>query len=384
MDISCIKKDCTGCASCISSCPQNAISMHLSGDGFCYPSIEQESCINCGLCGKVCPVVGNFQKFYPQKVFLSWANDTKIRLNSSSGGVFSSIAENVLRRKGVVCGATYDEQMNVRHTIIDTLEDLPKLQGSKYVQSIIGEVFPRIKQILQENRIVYFVGTPCQVQGLKSFLRKEYPNLITSDLICHGVPPGELFKAQIRQLERNHNYKVKDFKFRSKDRFGQGCDIKVVTEKGKSFYYNAELLPYFNGFWKNLTLRECCYNCKYSSVERVGDITLGDYWLVKKVFPGTKTSKGCSLIFVNTEIGHRVINEISPNVFLKESTIEQAMLGQGQLKNPVPRPKARDFFDSCENFDQICNGLLATSLKYKIRMRLRNFIKTIIFFKYWK
>lgn len=384
MNISCVGKDCSGCTSCASSCSKHAITMRLNSEGFWYPSINQKLCVNCGLCSKVCPSLGEFQKHVPKTVYLSWIKDTETRLNSSSGGIFSAIAKKVLSKDGVVCGAAYDEHMNVHHTIIDSIDDLPKLMGSKYVQSTIGDVFSKIKKFLQENRFVYFVGTPCQVQGLKSYLRKQYPNLVTSDLICHGNPSGELFKAQIKCLEKKNNYKVKDFKFRSKDRFGQGCDIKVITDKDKAFYYNAELLPYFNGFWKNLTLRESCYNCNFSSIERVGDITLGDYWLVKKVFPGTKTSKGCSLIFVNSDIGNQVVNEISSDIFLRQSSLEQAMLGQGQLKKPVPRPKARDLFNSYENFEQLSNGLLATSLNYKIKMRLRNLIKTIILFKYWK
>ena len=227
--------------------------------------------------------------------------------------------------------------------------------------------------------MVYFVVTPCQVAGLKSYLKKKYNNLLTSDLICHGVPSGNLFKEQIKLLEKKKGRKIVDVKFRSKKRFGQGCDFYVVTSAGGDSFC-AELVPYFNGFWKNITLRESCYRCRYASLDREGDITLADFWLVKKCFPDVRTSKGTSLVFVNSVIGENIFMKLANrgDIYIRKATIEQALLGQGQLKSPVPRPKERDGYKRYVDFEQYCKGILKTSLSYKIKMHLRNVIKIII------
>lgn len=317
-------------------------------------------------------------------VYLSWILDDAKRIESSSGGLFTAIAEYVIENKGVVCGAAYDEEMNVRHILVKNKDGLSNLRGSKYVQSIVGDAYLKVKEYLCNGTLVYFVGTPCQVAGLRSFLRKDYVNLICSDLICHGVPSGELFKAQIKIFERKLRAKIKDFKFRSKKRFGQGYDLQVVTNR--KHYFCPELVPYFYGFWTNKTLRECCYRCKYANLNRMGDITLGDFWLVKKYFSDVRTSKGCSLILVNTERGGEVLANIKDKIYLRESVIEDALFGQGQLQYPTLRPVDRNRYTAYKDFENLClsGELLHISFIYKLKMHLRNIIKTITLFKYWK
>lgn len=171
-----------------------------------------------------------------------------------------------------------------------------------------------------------------------------------------------------------------------KKRFGQGCDFQIITSIGEGEFFCAELVPYFNGFWKNITLRESCYKCQYASLNREGDITLADFWLVKKCFPDIRTSKGTSLVFANSIIGENILMKLasSGDIYMRKATIEQALLGQGQLKSPVPRPKERDGYKRYDDFEKYCKGLLNTSLGYKIKMHLRNAIKILILFKYWK
>lgn len=387
--IICNPLDCTACTACLHSCAHQAIQMEMSREGFLYPQIDDSKCTNCGLCSSICPSnrKDNIESGYDrQQPYLAWSNNDKERMASSSGGLFSAIANYVIEQGGVVCGAAYDSDMTVRHMIVDNAEDLDKLRGSKYVQSILGDVFKSIKAFLKGGRLVYFVGTPCQVAGLKSYLRKDYESLITSDLICHGVPSGELFKKQVRTLESKLGKKIINILFRSKNRFGQGCDFQVVTADKKSYFYCAELVPYFTGFWKNLTLRESCYRCKYASLQRIGDITLADFWLVKKCFQDVRTSKGTSLVFVNSKKGDDTLDALKKmnRIYLRKATLEQALLGQGQLKSPVPRPKERDEYKDYNEFEKYSNGVLSSSLTYKVKMHLRNIVKVLILFKYWK
>lgn len=384
----CEHDSCTACSACQSICHKHAITMITDDEGFQYPYINEDSCVECGLCIKTCPANKDLDvtSSYPQQPYLAWINDDEVRLDSSSGGIFTALARYVISQGGVVCGAAYDDDMTVRHRIVDNENDLIHLRGSKYVQSITEGIFSDIKVYLNKGVMVYFVGTPCQVAGLKSFLKKKYDNLLTSDLICHGVPSGNLFKEQIKYFERKVGKKIVDVKFRAKKRFGQGYDIQITTNTGANEFFCAELVPYFNGFWKNITLRESCYKCQYASLHREGDITLADFWLVKKCFPDVRTSKGTSLVFVNSIIGENIFMKLanSGDVYIREATIEQALLGQGQLKSPVPRPIERDGYKRYLDFEKYCNGLLKNSLGYKIKMHLRNAIKVLILFKYWK
>ena len=384
----CAHDSCTACSACQSICHKHAITMITDDEGFQYPYINEDSCVECGLCIKTCPANKELDvtSSYPQQPYLAWINDDEVRLDSSSGGIFTALARYVISQGGVVCGAAYDDDMTVRHRIVDNENDLIHLRGSKYVQSITEGIFSDIKVYLNKGVMVYFVGTPCQVAGLKSFLKKKYDNLLTSDLICHGVPSGNLFKEQIKYFERKVGKKIVDVKFRAKKRFGQGYDIQIITNTGANKFFCAELVPYFNGFWKNITLRESCYKCQYASLHREGDITLADFWLVKKCFPDVRTSKGTSLVFVNSIIGENIFMKLanSGDVYIREATIEQALLGQGQLKSPVPRPIERDGYKRYLDFEKYCNGLLKNSIGYKIKMHLRNAIKELIHFKYWK
>lgn len=384
----CEHDSCTACSACQSICHKHAITMITDDEGFQYPYINEDSCVECGLCIKTCPANKELDvtSSYPQQPYLAWINDDEVRLDSSSGGIFTALARYVISQGGVVCGAAYDDDMTVRHRIVDNENDLIHLRGSKYVQSITEGIFSDIKVYLNKGVMVYFVGTPCQVAGLKSFLKKKYDNLLTSDLICHGVPSGNLFKEQIKYFERKEGKKIVDVKFRAKKRFGQGYDIQIITNTGANEFFCAELVPYFNGFWKNITLRESCYKCQYASLHREGDITLADFWLVRKCFPDVRTSKGTSLVFVNSIIGENIFMKLanSGDVYIREATIEQALLGQGQLKSPVPRPIERDGYKRYLDFEKYCNGLLKNSLGYKIKMHLRNAIKVLILFKYWK
>lgn len=361
--------------------------MKRKPDSFKYPEIDTNKCIECQLCIDKCPENHpiSIQVIAP-KVYLAWTSKKEARLQSSSGGLFYSIADEILSRNGVVCGARYDEEMNLIHDFATTHKTLKTLQGSKYIQSDIRDCYSKTREYLQQGRWVYFTGTPCQIAGLKKYLGKPYEKLITSDLICHGVPSNDLWKQQIAELEKKSHDKIIDFRFRSKKRFGQGCDLEVIYKNHTSFY-NAELLPYFYGFWNNITLRECCYHCRYTNTARIADITLGDFWLAKQFYPDIKMSKGLSLIMINSGKGEELFNAIKDRIEQRESTLEIALSGQGQLKASVPRPGIREAFTKdypVLSFHELSKKYLTPAFSYRIKCHLRNLIKILIGFKYWK
>lgn len=389
--IICNFDECTGCSACFSICKHEAIQMKVLADGFIHPIIDTNKCVDCKLCQHVCPSNSYSKLNPPQKVYLSYTNHEENRVESSSGGVFSAIATDVLRKGGVVYGASYDENMNVCHRSIKDKNDLFLLQGSKYVQSSVGECFCEIKKHLKENTLVYFVGTPCQVAGLKNYLLKDYPNLITSDLICHGCPSNDLFIKQINEISSKERGKIINFKFRSKKRFGQGYDLQAIIKRNSivNKFYNAELFPYFYGFWHNITLRESCYACKYASILRTGDITLADYWKVKKYHKGVKTSKGTSLILVNTDKGLDICKACEENKSLNlvEDSVSNALKVQGHLSHPVKKPLAHDKFIkdySNLSWEELKRKYLTPSFAYMLKMRIRNIVKILTFYKLWK
>ena len=385
--ISNIEYDCTGCEACVQICKKSAIRMQQKSDGFMYPVIDNEKCVDCGLCTKICPANTEISNSNTQIPYLAYNLNIEDRLDSSSGGIFSVIARHVLQQGGIVYGAAYDKSLTVQHISIDNISDLQKIRGSKYVQSVIGESFIKCKQNLLEGKLVYFTGTPCQIAGLKTYLQHDYDNLITSDLICHGIPSGHLFKEYISFLESKHNIKIHNYKFRSKKRYGQGYDLEIITEvnhKKSSHFLCAEAEPFFYGFWKNLILRESCYRCKYSRIERVSDITLADFWTAKKFFPKIKTSNGLSLILANSEVGKHIIDCVQENMKIKEIHTGIKSIGQAHLDHPVHRPQSRDILKQGLSYKQLCTGLLHIPLAYKLRVKLRNFVKTVICYKYWK
>lgn len=386
METICNTAQCTGCGACYSSCPHQAIRMNVSNDGFLRPVINNENCANCGLCIATCPVNHPADKIEPLAAYMAWTKDEKMRSGSSSGGVFPAIASFILQRGGVVFGAAYDDSMNVCHKCIENVNQLPQLQSSKYVQSDINETFKQAKVFLAEGREVYFVGTPCQIAGLRKYLRKDYPNLLISDFVCHGCPSNDLFQKQIRSFENQFHDKVIGFNFRSKKRFGQGYDCYLTLRSKGHKSLNAELVPYFYGFWRNISLRDCCYQCQYAISGRVSDITLGDFWTVKKYHKGIRTSKGISLCLTNTPRGDRVLKSI-PNLVLADESIEIAVKSQGHLRHSVKMPpKHRSFVNSYSelSWDDFCRDYLNPPSSYRLKMKIRNIFKLITLYKLWK
>ena len=336
------KKDCCDCTACKSICPKDAIYIYLDEYGFEYPKIDRNKCIECGLCKKVCAFQNIEETNTPIETYVGVAKDENILLKSASGGIFATIAQMYLQNKGVVFGATLDNELNPIHMYVDDINLLNKLQGSKYVQSNIENTYREAKRFLIEGKKVLFSGTPCQIYGLKSFLLQEYDNLITCDIVCHGVPSPKLFEKYIEYLSVKYKSNVRGYNFRSKEKKGWGLVTKITMDNGKSKFIEPDFDPYYSNFLDGNTYRECCYNCHYSSYNRVSDVTLADYWGIHKIHPDFYREAGNSLILVNTAKGEDIINLIGKNIKKIETNIDKAADNNKNLKEPSKRTKKRD------------------------------------------
>lgn len=330
-----ITEYCTGCRACEQLCPKHSIRMEEDGEGFLIAKINPHTCIDCGLCVKRCPQ--NRTDLQNETTQNTWAarfkeNDTLYR--SASGGAFAGLALHVLNQGGAVFGVCWDNTYTACHCKAETEKELWPLLSSKYVQSDTKHTFSEVKKILLTGRKVLYSGTGCQIAGLKSFLNKEYDNLITIDLICHGVPSPLLFKKYIELLASKHNAKIEEYDFRDKSG-GWGLGYKYKC-KHKYKYGISSIDPYYKYFLEGNVYRMCCYACKYARSERCGDITIGDYWGIEQFHPHFFNTKGVSLVLTNSKKGEKIWQEVSSNFYLLQSKLEYAIKQNGNLQMPTP------------------------------------------------
>ena len=337
------KSDCSGCTTCMNSCPSTAIKMIEDEEGFYYPYIDDEKCIHCDLCRRVCS--WEQPSFYNDKEPLAFAavlsNKTE-RQRSTSGGLFYEIASWVISQNGIVYGAVFDEHLQLHHKAAETLGELQPMRGSKYIQSNLGDIFKSVKEKLETGRLCFFTGTGCQIAGLKSFLKKEYSNLITADLVCHGVPSQKLFNLHLDFLEDRYRDKVVGYQFRDNKR-GRGCEICKFKSGRTLKKPSYELSPYLYSFMHSFTLRLSCYNCKYATLPRQGDITLADYWGIERFFPKFDRENGVSLVLLNNTKGKSIWDGIKTNCIIAESNLSDAVVYNGNINNTTSKPAIRDF-----------------------------------------
>ena len=343
------EKNCCGCHACYNICPKNAIAMVEDEKGFKYPRTDIEKCINCGLCEKVCPVLKNNEINNQPKVFACINKNDKIRKESSSGGMFSLIAENILQYNGVVFGAMLNDKFEVVHSYVENINDLYKFRGSKYVQSIIGDCYKKSKEILENGRYVLFTGTPCQIEGLKSYLQKDYDKLYTQDIICHGVPSPKVWKKYIDFRKSIDRKKINKIEFRNKDAGWKNYNIKF-NYKENSYIKEAKKDVYIQSFLNNLCLRDSCYNCKFKKENRNSDITLADFWGIQNVLPKMDDDRGTSLVIVNSRKGEELFESVKENIKYIEVNFNEAIRYNKSMISSVKLPKNRElFFNNLEN-----------------------------------
>lgn len=305
------KIDCTGCHACYNICPSHCIEMKADEEGFLYPVIDKEQCIQCGLCEHVCPMKKKTDLMNKPQLYYGWICDERLRSKSSSGGIFTALAEWILTHDGVVYGAGYGSGLTVIHERITSIEELEKLRGSKYVQSCVCDTFRQVKTDLMNKTWVYYSGTPCQIAGLRNYLGKEYDNLICQDLICHGVPSPKVWKMYLNACNKEKGVPVVKVDFRDKSKGWTNFRFALEFRNGKKYKIRHDKNLYMRLFLRNVILRPTCYHCHYKEERRVSDITLADFWGVQKIFPRLFDDKGISLILVNSDKGEGILKNIA-------------------------------------------------------------------------
>ncbi len=341
------KENCCGCGACANVCPKEAISMKYDEIGFIYPHIDESKCIACGKCVSTCSFLHHekINATSEPNVYAAAAKDKDVLRKSTSGGIFAEAAKWVISQGGVVFGAAWNRDYSVQHIQVTSQEDLHLLQGSKYVQSCIGDTYKDVKVALTKGITVLYAGTPCQISGLKSYLNKEYDNLFTIDIVCHGVSSDILLKNDIQYLLKKNGMLETGavVRFRTKDK-GWGTSGNIESN-GKKIPFDSIHSPYYYYYLQSSIYRDSCYNCHYASEARVGDITLGDYWGVEKAHPDVestiKTMDGVSCVLANTVKGQHLLDCISNNIHLIPSTLSKARERNGQLVHCCTKPQNR-------------------------------------------
>lgn len=374
------KEDCCGCGACYEACNKHAIIMKEDNEGFVYPEVNEQSCTQCGLCEKVCPFMGKYEnKCIDTLMYAAYVKNENERINSSSGGIFGVIAQYVIQQGGVVCGAAYDENFGVSHILIDNVEDLYKLKGSKYLQSDNQGEFGKIKGQLLNGRSVLYSGTACQVAALKKFLGKNYDNLLTIDVLCHGVPSPKLWKKYIHELEMEHQSKVKTVNQRGKENGWKTFSMAIQFENGSQLLEKFTNNSYMKLFLSNICLRPSCYHCQYKEMNRPSDFTIGDYWGVDKQIPTMDDDKGTSLIKINTSKGKEVFERIKDEIVYKVVEMDIALPPTADSRKSVAiHPKREKFFKKLDRRTvSILVRMLEPSKLVKIKNKVRYKIRRI-------
>lgn len=338
---------CNGCGGCIRNCPQNCISLKKDEYGFYKAYIDLKNCIDCGKCYVLCSSRRKIDACKkPLSFWAAYSKNKRCREKSTSGGIFSCVAEKVLESGGLVYGAAFSETQKLVHIRVSDVKDLQKLRGSKYLQSDAFSSYSLVQKDIQSGQIVLFSGTPCQIYGLKQFLRSDPTNLITIDIICHGVPSSELFYGYRKFLGNKWHGKIKEFYFRNKEKANDviSYTVKIVLEKKdkeKDIFISGDEDPYTLRFITNALQNSSCYECNFANLDRIGDITLGDYWGYQSAHPELRNENGVSLVLINTYKGDKLWRKLE-NITILPTSEELVRVKNTHLYKPADMNKDRN------------------------------------------
>lgn len=351
------KIQCCGCQACVNICPKKCIKMKLDKEGFEYPVVDEEKCIHCGLCEKVCHMHGDeiYEMNEPVKqleFYAAYNKDIETMKKSSSGGIFWLLVQKIIEKKGIVYGAIQDSLYEVKHIRADNLEKAQKMRKSKYLQSHINDTYQMVKEDLRKGKYVLFSGTPCQIAGLYSFLGENQKKLYTCDVVCHGVPSIKVFKQYIECTEKKKKVKVKDICFRDKIHGWGPNYVSLKLENGKKIS-NVSIENTFQlGFLQNIYLRPSCYSCRYARLPRIGDISLADFWGYNGPLQKNNKNRGLSAIIISTQKGKELFEMIKSNIEYHE--VEKEFLTSKSRHvyiHPEVNSQREEFFKDFNNMD---------------------------------
>lgn len=393
----CALENCTGCAACLNICKHSAIVMKPDRYGFYHPVIDNEKCVDCELCSKVCPSNHPIDILYPKECYAVVCKEKEELRKVSSGGMASILSEYVISKGGIVYGASGANIREVRHIRIERLEDIDSIRGSKYVQSYIGNTYKYVKQDLKKDKLVLFTGTPCQVAGLRAYLHnKVYENLITADLICHGVPSQQMLNENIDSYipEKTQKlevaFRIKPIQLKNNADRSQGIDFGFnIKSQGITYCFfwggahasennqweirkSINDDPYMLGFWRNLTFRPCCYNCRYACAARCGDFTIGDFWGLGDD-TGLDRDNGVSLALLNTDKAKELWTEISESCDYVRRDIVEAIKGNDQLQRPSNKPIGYEEFRNLYPNTPFCEAVYSSSKQYFKQIKIQKY-----------
>ena len=338
------KSQCSGCSACFSVCPKQCIQMKGDDEGFLYPSVDHSKCVDCGKCIKACPIISPPATHTNVVGYAAKAKEESVRLSSSSGGIFYLLASKVIEKGGFVFGAALDEDCSVKHICAESKEELIRLQRSKYVQSEIGEAFKAAKKLLNDGQPVLFSGTPCQIAGFKTYLGREYDNLILQDIACFGAPSPMVWSKYINYVSDKETSNLIDVNFRDKTTGWK--DYSIQMNFGNSLFclenHNNNL--YMLDFLYKYSLRPSCYDCKFKGIQRSADITLADFWGIDKMMPEMFDDTGVSLVMIQSPNGKALFEEITESIDYQEADLKQAAKYNTAIVESVKLPVERKTF----------------------------------------
>lgn len=338
------QKMCCGCSACVASCPKSCLTLKQNTNGFYVPSFNPGSCIDCDLCLKVCPITKKEVHSAINKAYGAVTKDKNVSNLSSSGGLFSVFANTILEKNGVVFGAAFDKDFKVYHKAAYTYDDVKAFRGSKYVQSNIEDCFKQVKSLLDDDRYVYFSGTPCQIAGLISYLNKDYSKLITQDFICHSIPSPMVWDRFMTYKEKEFGGKIVYASFREKEEEQKGYKLKLLFDNGNTYIGDGNN-PYTKAFIEGLSSNTACYNCKFKGDNRFSDITLGDFWGVEDICTDFKDYNGVSLILLHNEKALSLFDTVKNDITFVEVDSDKVFNNnQMAIKSVYFNPRRKTFF----------------------------------------
>lgn len=377
-----IKKEaCCGCSACMQICPKKCINMIEDTEGFLYPIVDSSKCIQCNLCEKICPIQNiRSESNERQNAYVAYIKNEELRLKSSSGGMFTLFAEAILKENGVIYGAAFDNEFLVHHVGIDNNEDLQQLRGSKYLQSRIENTFIEVKELLKLDRFVLYVGTACQVAGLKAYLGKEYEKLYTIDVLCHGVPSPKLWKVYLQYQEQQHSSEIKKMFFRDKKWGWKGFNMALLFNNQQTYEKTFRDDYFMRLFLQDICLRPSCHECQFKELNRPSDITLGDCWGIENYMPQMDDDKGTSVVLIHSDKGQKLFDSLKEKMICCEAEIDKALPATADSRKSVKRhPKRKIFFKQLEQGKDIKQliKLIEPSLIERLKRKIKNIIKRI-------